>query len=119
MPPGNANTSYRVPCVPGGLVLTVPSKIAYICPARAGRKPDRNWAAPNGRNVWETAMMYHVNGEQCVDAWNCGQAEHRSWASCAAPETRAVSGQPATCYLPKGHPGPHCYFHAGWECQAA
>lgn len=64
-------------------------------------------------------MMYHVNGEQCLDAWNCLQTEHRSWVSCAAPEARAVSRRPATCYLPKGHPGPHCYIHADWECQAA
>ena len=71
------------------------------------------------RNVLETAMMYHVNGEQCLDMWNCGQAEHRSWVSCAAPETRAVGGQSAICYLPKGHPGPHCHFQAGWEGKAA
>jgi len=109
--------------MPGGRAVTVLSNIAYHCPAFAGPTPDRNWAAVSlgagHRNESETTMMYHVNGEQCLDAWNCLQTEHRSWVSCAAPQARAISGQPATCCLPKGHPGPHRYFHAGWECQAA
>jgi hypothetical protein len=63
-------------------------------------------------------MLYHIDGERCLDAWNCLQTEHRSWASCAASARGSAKGQPANCYLPKGHPGPHCYFQAGREWQA-